>query len=234
MVTDSSALPIYMQTAEMLIREISSGRLIDGERLPPEREMAADLGIAVGTLRKSLNDLVDKGLLVRVQGSGNYVRHSPDAVGVYSLFRLELLEGGGLPTAKVLSVHRQKKPNDLPEFGNSEDGHRIRRLRLLSGVPAALEEIWLDGHWAQSISASDLSDSLYYYYRKSLGLMIARVEDRIGLSELPAWSAPDIGSQRGASVGFVERWSKSTGGDIAEFSRTWFNPDRARYVARIK
>ena len=82
--------------------------------------------------------------------------------------------------------------------------------------------------------ASDLSDSLYYYYRNSLGLMIARVEDRIGLSELPDWSVPDIGCKRGAPVGFVERWSRSTGGDIAEFSRTWFNPDRARYVARIK
>ena len=75
----SSALPIYMQTAEMLIREIASGRLIDGERLPPERNMAADLGIAVGTLRKALDDLSAKGLLERVHGSGNYIRHNPDA-----------------------------------------------------------------------------------------------------------------------------------------------------------
>ena len=230
----SSALPIYMQTAEMLIREIASGRLIDGERLPPERNMAADLGIAVGTLRKALDDLSAKGLLERVHGSGTYIRHNPDAVGVYAFFRLELLEGGGLPTANVIDVRRLKKPGDLPAFGSSEDAHCIRRLRLVSGTPAAMEEIWLDGHWTAKIAQADLSESLYYYYRKSLGLLIDRVEDRIGTAPFPEWSAPDIGRSPGEIAGFVERWSRTTEGDIAEFSRTWFNPDRVRYVSRIK
>ncbi len=218
----------------MLIREIASGRLIDGERLPSEREMAADLDIAVGTLRKALDDLAGKGLLERIHGSGNYVRHNPDAAGVYAFFRLELLEGGGLPTAKILSVDRMKKPSDLPAFGRSDSAHRIRRLRLVSNTPAALEEIWLDRSWADNIKRSDLSDSLYYYYRKTLGLLINRVEDRIGLASLPDWRDADIGCTPGAVVGFVERWSRTAEGDIAEFSRTWFNPDRVRYVSRIK
>ena len=58
------------------------------------------------------------GLLVRVQGSGNYVRSQPDVASVYSMFRLELVEGGGLPTAQVLSVDRLAKPLDLPPFGS--------------------------------------------------------------------------------------------------------------------
>ena len=231
---DSTALPIYVQTAEMLIREIAAGRMIEGERLPPDREMAAEMGIAVGTLRKALNDLVDKGLLERVQGSGNYVRHNPDATSVYSFFRLERLEGGGLPTAKVLKVDKVLKPQALPPFGQSKSAHRIRRLRLLSGEPAALEEIWLDGKWAGAIAAKDLSESLYYYYRETLGLQISRAEDRIGVAALPDWCESDIGSAPGAVVGFVERWSRSADGVVAVFSRTWFNPDRARYVARIK
>lgn len=234
MAAASSALPIYLQTAEMLIREIASGRLLDGERLPSEREMAADLDIAVGTLRKALDDLAGKGLLERIHGSGNYVRHNPDAAGVYAFFRLELLEGGGLPTAKILSVDRLTKPDDLPAFGRSDSAHRIRRLRYVSNVPAALEEIWLDKSWAENIKRSDLSDSLYYYYRKTLGLLINRVEDRIGVGPLPEWGGPDIGCKPGATVGFVERWSRTVDGDIAEFSRTWFNPDRVRYVSRIK
>ncbi|MEM8802301.1 MAG: GntR family transcriptional regulator [Pseudomonadota bacterium] len=234
MPTAKTALPLYMQTAEMLIRDIASGRLIDGERLPPERDMAADLGVAVGTLRKALDDLVDKGLLARVQGSGNYVRHNPDAAGVYAFFRLERLEGGGLPTAEVLDVRRIKKPNDLPEYGQSKEAHRVRRIRFLSGEAAALEEIWLDGAWAKQISREDLSDSLYYYYRKTLGLLIAQVEDRVGVADLPDWGPIALGCRSGDTVGFVERWSRTSDGDIAEFSRTWFNPARARYIARIR
>jgi len=53
----SQPLPKYIQISERLIREIAAGHIADGARLPPEREMAADLGIAVGTLRKALGDL---------------------------------------------------------------------------------------------------------------------------------------------------------------------------------
>ncbi|MEC9403613.1 MAG: GntR family transcriptional regulator, partial [Pseudomonadota bacterium] len=35
----STALPLYVQISELLIRDIAAGRLIDGERLPPERDM---------------------------------------------------------------------------------------------------------------------------------------------------------------------------------------------------
>ena len=139
------ALPLYLQISELLIRDIAAGRLIDGERLPPEREMAAGLGIAVGTLRQALQALAAKGLVERIQGSGNYIRAKADPASVYALFRLELLTGGGLPTARVLSVDRLAKDPALPAFGKSPDAHRIRRLRLLSGVVAAVEEIWLDG-----------------------------------------------------------------------------------------
>ncbi len=69
-----SALPKYIQISEMLIRDIAAGRLGDGMRLPPERDMAKSLDISVGTLRKALADLESKGALRRLQGSGNYVQ----------------------------------------------------------------------------------------------------------------------------------------------------------------
>ena len=61
-----AALPKYVRISERLIREIAAGRLADGTRLPPEREMAVELGASVGTLRKALADLADKGLLERI------------------------------------------------------------------------------------------------------------------------------------------------------------------------
>lgn len=231
--TEATALPKYVQTAELLIREIAAGRLADGERLPPERDMAVDLGVAVGTLRKALGELAEKGLLERRQGSGNYVRHNPDTDSIYAFFRLERLDGGGLPTAEVLSVNRLPKPDDVV-FGRSDEGHRIRRLRRLSGNPAALEEIWLDGSKAERIDAEDLSHSLYLYYRKTLGLWIARAEDRVGVAIVPSWTVPSFGPQTGTTVGYVERWSRTNEGEVAEYSRTWFDPGVARYVSRIR
>ncbi|MEO1452321.1 MAG: GntR family transcriptional regulator [Pseudomonadota bacterium] len=232
--TDPTALPKYVQTAELLIREIAAGRLIAGERLPPEREMAKDLGLAVGTLRKALADLEERGLLERVQGSGNYVKSGADAAGIYAFFRLELIEGGGLPTAEVLSVERLPKPVGFPVFGASDGGHRIRRLRRLGGQPAALEEIWLDASYAPAVIPDDLSESLYLFYRQRLGLWIVRARDDVGVDTVPDWRTDCFGLQAGAPCGYVERLSWGQDGDTPEFSRTWFDHTRARYVARLK
>ncbi len=227
-------LPRYVQISEMLIREIMAGRLLEGERLPPEREMAAGLGIAVGTLRKALAELAARGLLERVQGSGNYVRHRPEVPSLYAMFRLELLQGGGLPTAEVLSVDRLPKPADAPAFGRSAEGHRIRRLRRLSGVPVAAEEIWLDAGRAAAVRREDLSDSLYHFYRTRLGFWIARATDQVGIAPAPGWAPPAFGPRPGETCGFVERLASAQDGAPCEYSRTWFDAGRARYVQRLK
>lgn len=228
------ALPLHQQISEMLIRDVAAGRLIDGEKLPPEREMAAGLGIAVGTLRKALADLEGKGLLERIQGSGNYIRAKTDVASVYALFRLELLQGGGLPTARVLSVDRLAKTEDMPAFGSSSEGHRIRRLRSLGGKVAAVEEIWLDGDRAAHIASEDLADSLYLYYRQALGVWISRAEDRIGVDPVPDWAPAEFGLRPGAPAGFIERFAWDRDGASVEYSRNWFDHTIARYVSRLR
>lgn len=230
----SGALPRYQQISELLIRDIAAGRLLDGARLAPERDMASDLGVAVGTLRKALQDLADKGLLERVHGSGNYIRALPEVDSIYALFRLELLAGGGLPSAKVLDVARCPKPVHLPNFGSAADAHRIRRLRLLSGQPVAVEEIWLDGAYARELHADELSQSLYLHYRMQLGLWIARAEDRIGTGLVPDFAPAAFGLRPGAIGGHILRISWGQDNQRAEVSETWFDPNVAQYVSRLK
>lgn len=231
--SDTHALPKYVQISELLIRDIQAGRLVDGERLPPEREMAASLGISVGTLRKALAELSRTGLLERVQGSGNYVRAQEDAQSVYAFFRVELLGGGGLPTADVLSVQRSAKPDGFPRFGTSEEGHRIRRLRRLNGVPAVLEEIWLDGSYADTIDVVALRESLYLYYRESLGLWITKAVDQLDLAVVPDWGPDVFGIAAGQPCLRATRVSYGPDGAAAEMSWNWINTNVARYVARL-
>ena len=232
-VTRGVALPRYVQIAEVLIRDIAAGRIADGARLPPERELAARLGVSVGTLRKALDRLGAEGLLERVQGSGNYVRAPAAPRGVYGFFRLEAPGGGGLPTAEVLDVIRLPKPADLAESGPSAEGWRIRRLRRLDGRAAAVEEIWLDAARAASLDAAALSESLYLQYREALGLVILAVEDRVGVAPAPDWAPEAFGPRPGAPCGHVERVGRAQDGAPAEASRTWFDAAACRYVARL-
>jgi len=229
----TTALPKYVQISELLIRDIAAGRLLDGERLPPERDMANQLGISVGTLRKSLKELTNKGLLERVHGSGNYIRHGNVEASVYAMFRLELLAGGGLPRADILDLETVEKPADLPEFGTSSSGARIRRLRYLNNTIIAVEEIWLDADSGE-VRLEAISDSLYHYYQKQLGFWISRAEDRVGIGSVPDWSPRAFPLQPGTVTGYIERLSWSDRPNPVEFSRTWFDTDNALYVQRLK
>ncbi len=232
--TKPGALPLYIQISELLIRDIASGRLNDGERLPPEREMAARLEIAVGTLRQALQVLTEKGLIERIQGSGNYIRAKQDEKAVYAFLRLELLRGGGLPTARILTVDRLRKDSTLPTFGSHDEGHRIRRVRYLSGVPAAVEEIWLCASVKDQLSKQDLSESLYLYYREQLNIWISRAEDKIGLGAVPEWAPMAFPMLPGRPCPLITRVAWSQTGQSVEASFTWYDPATTAYVARLK
>jgi GntR family transcriptional regulator len=77
--------------AELALRNwLASGRYRPGDRLPPEHEVAAMLGVSRGTLRSALQRLEESAEIVRRQGSGTFVGRTavPTAFGE----RLERLE----------------------------------------------------------------------------------------------------------------------------------------------
>jgi GntR family transcriptional regulator len=58
---------------DALRRWLATGRHRAGERMPPEQELSAQLGISRGTLRTALRRLEESGEIVRRQGSGTFV-----------------------------------------------------------------------------------------------------------------------------------------------------------------
>lgn len=227
-------LPVYLQIAELLARQIKAGYWHRGERLPTEAELAQTLSVAVGTLRKSLALLEEQGVLERIQGSGTYVRQTQNSQQIYELFRLELMEGPGLPTAHILDLSRQNDPPELK--GKAQIGPhcwRVRRLRFLNQRPAALEEIWFSAKDCPHLAVEDLGDSMYLFYQQRMGVWIARVEDQISVATAPSWSVPPIGLRAHQSAGYIERLSWTANHEIAEFSKTWFDPAVCRYTSRM-
>ena len=107
----SEKLPMYLQIRELLLRELGAGKWLHGERLPAEARLAAQLGVAVGTLRKALAGLESEGILERRQGSGTYVAEGHAGQAIYHFFRLEnLADKTGLPSAEVVSLEHTHHP----------------------------------------------------------------------------------------------------------------------------
>ena len=108
-------------------------------------------------------------------------------------------------------------------------------MRFLNDQAVALEEIWLDANYSSKpLTRDTLTDSLYSYYKENLGFWIARVEDSLSIDPTPEWSPQDFNAGAAEVCGYVERRSWDQLGKQAEYSRTWFNTNVCRYVARWK
>lgn len=65
---------VWRQVADWIARRIESGELRPGARLEGERELAEQVGVAVGTVRRAVEDLRERGLVVTFPGKGTYVK----------------------------------------------------------------------------------------------------------------------------------------------------------------
>ncbi|TRD23032.1 GntR family transcriptional regulator [Palleronia caenipelagi] len=222
--------PVYRQISDDLLRQIGTGQLLEGDRLPTERELAKLYDVAVGTVRRGLEELQAQGLLERRQGSGNYVCSVREAGGLYGFFRLEKPGGGGLPGAEVLSVDDVTAP-DGAAFARA---HRIRRRRRLDGEAVAVEEIFVDAALTPGLDCKALGASLYQTYLAGWGLRIVRIEDRCAAGALPAWGATALELTSGQPMGQVLRRAWDHEGREVEYSVTWFDPERAHHVTRTR
>ena len=73
---ERSSIPIYRQLADRIVEQIRSGVLIDGQRLPPTRELAGQLGLNRTTVSAAYEVLESEGLIKGHVGRGSFVHYS--------------------------------------------------------------------------------------------------------------------------------------------------------------
>jgi DNA-binding GntR family transcriptional regulator len=70
---------VYMRMADHLAARIAAGELPADARLPGERDLAAEYGVAIGTARRAVEELRDRRKVVTLPGKGTFVLGKPDA-----------------------------------------------------------------------------------------------------------------------------------------------------------
>lgn len=64
---------VYARVADHIAARISAGDLLADARLPGERDLAAEYGVAIGTARRATEELRERGLIVTLPGKGSFV-----------------------------------------------------------------------------------------------------------------------------------------------------------------
>ncbi|MFF2653596.1 GntR family transcriptional regulator [Streptomyces sp. NPDC058045] len=68
---------VYVRVADQVEQEIRDGRIPYGARLPNERDMGAQYGVAPGTARRAVQELRDRGLVKTLPNKGTFVIAEP-------------------------------------------------------------------------------------------------------------------------------------------------------------
>ena len=72
-----SAVPLFEQAAEYVAAQIASGELRPGQKLPAERDLADEWQIGYQTVRRTMRELRERGLVVSRVGKGTFVSAQP-------------------------------------------------------------------------------------------------------------------------------------------------------------
>jgi len=68
----------YARVADHVAARIKAGELTPGARLPAERDLAAEYGVALGTARRAVEELRARGLVVTLPAKGTFIADKPD------------------------------------------------------------------------------------------------------------------------------------------------------------
>lgn len=141
--------PIYKQVAMHIISEISAHEAKAGARLPSEDALSELFGVTRTTVRRSIGDLVQKGLLSKVHGGGTFFRgteviEQPLATSLISFS--EALDNLNLKfETRVIAARRVNRPSESVKGRLEQEGSvfYLRRLRSVNDVPMMLVDSYV-------------------------------------------------------------------------------------------
>jgi DNA-binding GntR family transcriptional regulator len=224
----SGPIPLYHQLASRIEAAIVDGRVPAGARIDNEVALGERLGLSRPTIRRAIQDLVDKGLLVRRRGIGTQVVRGEltRKLELSSLYE-DLSSANRVPTTRVVA-HLISTADDLvaDRLGvpvGSPVLH-IRRLRLADDVPLALLENYLPREFID-ISRRDLERFGLYQLLSARGIDIRVAKQRIGARTATPEESKKLEIGRHSAVLTMDRIAFDCNGHAVEFGHHAYRPD---------
>jgi DNA-binding GntR family transcriptional regulator len=220
----SSPVPLYFQVAQSLERAISDGTLPPGTRLDNEVQLAQSLGLSRPTMRRAMQYLVDKGVLVRRRGVGTRVVQPRvrRPLGLSSLYE-DLVNSGQRPTTTVLSLTTEPASAAIADALSVPLETTVTvlvRLRSALGLPIARMCNYLPHTipgLAGGLDREALEGQGLYPLIRALGVQLHAADQVIGARTATAEEARLLGEPRGAALLTMQRTAYDDHGRAVEY-----------------
>lgn len=230
--------PLYIKIRDALVARLASGEWKPGELLPSDPSLAVEMGVSLGTIRKSVDSLAADGVLRRHQGKGTYVTEQTPELANYHFFRL--VDSAGehvLPEAGTEVVGTHPAGADTARRLGLVAGEAvvmIDRVRAIRGHPAILETVEVPAALMPGLEReTPLPNALYPHYQARHGIHVISTDDRLSAIAADSTAARTLGVAAGAPLLLVERVAHDLTGRAVEWRRSRFLPDGLSYAVTL-
>lgn len=140
--------PLYQQLKAMLKKEIAEGKLTPHDRLPSERELCTKYDLSRTTVRQTIAEAVNEGLLYRIHGKGTFVAQPKIDQSLVKItgFKETMQLRGLKPSMKILEMSVISADVALAGILQIDIGDEVLHLKLLGladDEPMILSDVYL-------------------------------------------------------------------------------------------
>lgn len=157
----SSPLPLYLQLAEIIENAIHSCLYPQGSKIPTEQQFMETYSVSRVTVRQTMQYLIDKGIIVRKQGIGTFVKSRVISKNMEDImeFYSSLLNKGSKLDTKIVSydiVSPDSEIQDNLQLYNQEKVLKFVRKLVIEETLSVIDEIYIPAEIAKHWSKEDV------------------------------------------------------------------------------
>jgi GntR family transcriptional regulator len=229
-------VPRYYEVKQQLRRRIDV--LPAGTALPPERDLSDEFATSRSTVRQALLELAVEGRIVRLQGRGTFVAPPKEMLPLQlRSFTEEWRSRGREPSSRLLDVRTEPAEDAVAatlEVASDTLVYRFERLRVVDGVPMALEVVYLEAdRFPDLVSLMDEGASLYDLLRSRWELAPAEAQQTIETVPASPQVAALLEAEAGTPMFLLTRTTRDAGGRVFEFVRSMYRGDRYGFITPL-
>ena len=233
-----SRSPLYERVESVLAGDIADGSLPPETQLPPEDGLVERFKVSRTTVRKAIQNLVERGLVEVRRGKGTFVTQPKITQELTELtgFVEDMQALGRTPTARLLDKRIVAADEAVAHHLALAPGTlvvRLRRVRLADGVAMSLDETYLPRDLGEKIAEDLEAEPVFTLLEDKYGTLLVEAEYKLEAAAADPVSAQALQIPPGSPIFLIERSSYATGNRSVDYERLHYRGDLIRFVTRL-
>jgi GntR family transcriptional regulator len=234
-------VPLYREVKRVLLEALIAGEWRPGAALPAERILAERFRVAIGTLRKAVDELVQENVLVRQQGRGTFVATHNRERYKFQFFHIVDAEGRQeYPEVQLLDFGKGRAEEHEAaalRLARGDGVFRIHNLLSLHGVPVELDRISIAQARFPGLTERQFRDrpgTVYQLYQTAFGVTVVRSAERLRAVAADPEDAKLLGVGAGEPLLQIRRVALTYEDEPVEFRMSVVNTADHEYRSDVR